>query len=251
MLANMDAMSSLTSTATAAGAFAAPRVWAPPTGARVRGVIALLAGAAEAPRVYERFGRRLSADGYTVAVFDATQADAATTWLGRQEHAPRVLAGSDRGATAALTEAARGASVDGVVVAATPVGGADDASAAPEQRSACPLHLGVLAEPAARAAASAAPDSSTPIVVPERADLAAIAVPVLAIHGGADPIAPLAAVRDVLAAVPDIELVETVDGLHDALNDQSHRSVAATIVLWLERLRAAGVDRPIVREVAL
>lgn len=241
----MDPMSSLPTTSPA------PAVWAPPTGVRVRGVIALLAGADEAPRVYERFGRRLSTDGYTVAVFETTQADAAATWLGQQEHAPRVLAGSDRGAAAALTEAARGASVDGVVVAATPVGGADDASAAPEQRSACPLHLGVLAEPAARAAASASPDSSTPIVLPERADLAAIAVPVLAIHGGADPIAPLAAVRDVLAAVPDIELVETVDGLHDALNDQSHRSVAATIILWLERLRAAGVDRPIVREVTL
>jgi hypothetical protein len=75
-------------------------------------------------------------------------------------------------------------------------------------------------------------------------------VPVLAIHGGADAIAPFARAREVLASVPEIELVETVDGLHDALNDQSHRSVAARIVLWLERLRGAGVRHPLVRDVA-
>ena len=58
-----------------------------------------------------------------------------------------------------------------------------------------------------------------------------------------DPAAPT------LTAVPAVEVVETVDGLHDAFNDQSHRSVAATIVLWLERLRAGDISRPIVRAV--
>jgi hypothetical protein len=69
------------------------------------------------------------------------------------------------------------------------------------------------------------------------------------VHGGADPVSPLPEVAHALRTVPDLELVETVDGLHDALNDQSHRSVAATIVLWLERLRGGDPRTPIVRAV--
>ncbi|MGW9129956.1 hypothetical protein [Streptomyces sp. NPDC055681] len=35
-------------------------------------------------------------------------------------------------------------------------------------------------------------------------------------------------------------------GVHDVLNDASHRTAAATVVLWLERLRADRRDlRPI------
>jgi alpha-beta hydrolase superfamily lysophospholipase len=83
--------------------------------------------------------------------------------------------------------------------------------------------------------------------VPAPADLAAIAVPVLAFHGAADTVSPLSEAAALLSAVPDIELIETVDGLHDALNDQSHRSVAASIVLWLERLRGGDVHAPVVR----
>jgi alpha-beta hydrolase superfamily lysophospholipase len=83
--------------------------------------------------------------------------------------------------------------------------------------------------------------------VPAAADLAAIAVPVLAFHGSADTVSPISEAGALLSAVPDIELIETVDGLHDALNDQSHRSVAASIVLWLERLRNGDVHTPIVR----
>ncbi|MGB3374049.1 MAG: hypothetical protein WBA87_02770, partial [Microbacterium sp.] len=78
---------------------------------------------------------------------------------------------------------------------------------------------------------------------------AAISVPVLAVHGGSDPVSPFAQSQAALSAIPDLELVETVDGLHDALNDQTHRSVAASIVLWLERLRAGDVNAPIVRHV--
>ena len=33
------------------------------------------------------------------------------------------------------------------------------------------------------------------------------------------------------------ELVSIAGARHDVLNDLSHRTVAATIVLWLERLR--------------
>lgn len=224
---------------------AAPALWTPPAAVRVRGALAVVAGAGESVRVYERFGRRLAADGYVVAVFEAPAAAEASAWLAAQEHAPRVLVGSDRGAAVVLALAAAGAPVHGVIVAGVPVGSGDDALAGAAQRTACPVHLGVLGEATAQAVAAA-----PAIDVPDAAALGRVGIPVLAIHGGADAIAPLAAARDALAGLPELELVETVDGLHDALNDVSHRSVAATIVLWLERLRGAGVQNPIVREVA-
>ena len=90
-------------------------------------------------------------------------------------------------------------------------------------------------------------DAAEPLPAP--ADLAAIEVPVLAVHGGADAVSPLPQVIAALRTVPDLELLETVDGLHDALNDQSHRSVAASVVLWLERLRGGDTRAPIVRTV--
>jgi hypothetical protein len=46
-----------------------------------------------------------------------------------------------------------------------------------------------------------------------------------------------------------VEILQTVAGLHDALNDVSHRSVAAGIVLWLERLRAGDVHTAVVRAI--
>lgn len=225
-------------------ALVTPALWAPPEGVRVRGALALVAGAGETPRVYERFGRRIAADGYVVGVFETGDGGAATAWLTQQEDAPRVLVGSDAGAASVLALAASGAQIDGVVVAGLPVAGISDDTAAPEARTACPVHLGVLADTAT------ASSDVAPVEIPDAAALGSIAVPVLAIHGGADAIAPFARAREVLASVPELELVETVDGLHDALNDQTHRSVAARIVLWLERLRGAGVRHPIVRDVA-
>lgn len=223
----------------------APAIWDPPAAVRVRGALAVVAGAGESVRVYERFGRRLAVDGYTVAAFEAPAAADASAWLAAQVHAPRVLVGSDRGAAAVLALAAGGAPVDGVIVAGVPVGSADDAQAGDAERTACPVHLGVLGEAVAHAVAAA-----PAIDVPDAAALGRVRIPVLAIHGGADAIAPFSAARDALAALPEVELVETVGGLHDALNDASHRSVAATIVLWLERLRADGVHAPIVRGTA-
>ena len=75
------------------------------------------------------------------------------------------------------------------------------------------------------------------------ADLKAVAVPVLGIHGAADSISPLAAAREKYAAAPHAELVSIADGRHDAFNDITHRTAAATIILFLERLRL-GTDLP-------
>ncbi|WP_141651213.1 alpha/beta hydrolase [Microbacterium sp. 3J1] len=212
-------------------------LWTPP--ARVRGALALVTGRGERAAVYERFGRRLSADGYTVAVFE-TDAEDASSWLTAQSDAPRVLVGADAGASGVLRTLAQGADVDAAIVAGVLVD-AESALPAAEERTACPLHLGVLA------AETTVDDPRATEPLPAPADLAAIAVPVLAVHGGADPVSSLAAASAALRAVPDLELIETVDGLHDALNDQSHRSVAASVVLWLERLRTGDVRSPVVR----
>ncbi len=235
----------------------APDLHEPPAAVRVRGTLALLAGADETARVYERFGRRLAADGYVVGVFEAREAPHAAAWLAERQAVPRVLAGSDRGAAAVLALAAHsdptgGDGIEGVIIAGLPVGDRDDAGADASERTACPVHLGVLAGADARRsdAETATVSPSAHVSVPDAAALASLKVPVLAIHGGADVIAPADKALAALATVPTLEFVETVGGLHDALNDQSHRSVAATVVLWLERLRAGDVTTPIVREVA-
>ncbi|WP_417555496.1 alpha/beta hydrolase [Microbacterium sp.] len=222
---------------------------------RARGTLALIPGRDETAAVYRRFGTRISADGYGVGVF--AEAGAAIAWL-REQESPRVLVGSDAGATAVLTALAQGDVADAAIVAGVVV----DPERIPTdaERTACPVHLGVLAEQhadtslrlaAARSAQAtgSAPQRTGAPELPAPADLAAISVPVLAVHGGADPVSPFAQARAALSAVPDLEILETVDGLHDALNDASHRSVAAGIVLWLERLRAGDVHTAVVRAI--
>jgi alpha-beta hydrolase superfamily lysophospholipase len=137
----------------------------------------------------------------------------------------------------------QGETADGAIIAGTPVDVDVHSAAQPTdaERTACPIHLGVLGSAESRTATVAVAQ------VPASADLAAIAVPVLAFHGSADTVSPISEAGALLSAVPDIELIETVDGLHDALNDQSHRSVAASVVLWLERLRSGDVHAPVVR----
>ena len=218
--------------------------------ARVRGTLALIVGRDETAAVYHRFGTRISADGYTVAVFEDADAVAATAWLSEQADTPRVLVGSDTGASIVLTALAQGDVADAAIVAGIVV----DTDHAPTdaERTACPVHLGVLAEQHATTSSAAADfsDAVSTVRLPDPADLAAISVPVLAVHGGADPVSPLSQALAVLGAIPDVDVFETVDGLHDALNDQTHRSVAASIVLWLERLRAGDVHTPILRPAA-
>jgi len=77
----------------------------------------------------------------------------------------------------------------------------------------------------------------------DRADLSAVPVPVPALHGAGDGISPLAEARTQYAAAPRIELVSLSGGRHDALNDAGHRTSAATVPLFLERLRL-GADAP-------
>ena len=80
-------------------------------------------------------------------------------------------------------------------------------------------------------------DEPVPDAWTERADLGAVSQPILGLHGADDTVSPLSAVRAWYATATRAELISISDGRHDVLNDLTHRTVAATIVLFLERLR--------------
>ena len=167
--------------------------WDEPEGLNPRGTVVILPGRGEQPAVYERFGRRISADAYRVRAVASPAEDPALTE--KQVRSlldgpkPVVLAGSDTGAlfAVALVASGRLPEVAALVLAGLPTG------------------------PAAGAAAS---------------------------HpGGGDPADGTGAWH--------AELVSIADGRHDAFNDITHRTAAATIVLFLERLRNGADLAPI------
>ncbi|MFE2179857.1 alpha/beta hydrolase [Streptomyces sp. NPDC059455] len=220
--------------------------WDEPAGIAPRGTLVLLPGRGEHGGVYERFGRRISAEGYRVrALGDASSdpeavAEAATKLL-RDETlpGPRVLVGSDTGASHAVRLAALDASgLDGLILAGLPTGPGPAETAARdweqelELRTACPTHRGRLtADSAFRRGALAGPPTPGPPT------LEGISVPVLGLHGAEDTVSPLDEVRRVFRELPRAELVSLAGTRHDVLNDVTHRTAAATVVLFLERLR--------------
>ncbi len=137
--------------------------------------------------------------------------------------------------------------MEGIVLAAITLpesvlrpSGAADADWADEldARTACPVHRAVISadeEFGRGAIATPVPWDTVTLRTPDR--------PTLALHGTDDRITPLAAALDVYARAPrpDVRLVQ--GGRHDVLNDVAHRSVAATIVLFLESLRLDPVPR--------
>ncbi len=198
-----------------------PASWREPDGIAPRGTLVLIPGRGEHPALYARFGRRIASDGYRVhVVADATQ---------------------DAGLTAAQV-------ADLLAAPARPGGGSGEAATAGsweeelDTRTACPAHRAQLSGDALRKGALYEP---VPAGWAKLADLGAVTQPVLGIHGADDPVSPLAAARERYAAAARAELVSIAGGRHDALNDLTHRSVAATIVLFLERLRL-GPQRPVV-----
>jgi alpha-beta hydrolase superfamily lysophospholipase len=234
--------------------------WTEPDGLNPRGTIIVVPGRGERPDVYERFGRRLAADAYRVhavanPVEGAALAEEQVQGL-LDGPKPVVLAGSDTGAlfAAGLVAAGRLPGVGALVLAGLPTAatrpeaeaGAAEQAGGPsweaelEARTACPTHRGRLAGPGLRRGALYEP---VPDGWLDLADLKAVTVPVLGLHGAADPVSPLAAARERYAAAPYAELFSITDGRHDAFNDITHRTAAATIILFLERLRA-GADLP-------
>ena len=229
--------------------------WIEPGPAAQRGTLIVLPGRGESPEIYERFGLRLAGDAYRVHAVSAPSDDPARAL--QQVHElveaadpalPRIVVGSDAGAAYAAHLAANGA-LPGVaalvlaglptIAAATAIG---DWDAELDARTACSAHRARISTAGVRAAELSAdlPAEWLDPSVPSR-----ITVPVLGVHGGADAVSPVGAARRWYADVPAAEFVTIAGGRHDALNDQTHRTVAATIVLFLERLRGGVPLRPI------
>lgn len=233
--------------------------WYPAEGLVRRGTVVLLPGRGEHPGVYERFGRRLAADAYVVHVLDVaadqdverTAADVARTAEGAAT--PLVLAGSDTGALHALAVAARqDQEVAALLLAGTALadssgsaGSRDDWAAELAARTACPAHRGRLDADPEFARGSLGEPVPAALAAAAEAALPRPGLPVLVVHGAADEVSPPAAARRLAARLPGAHLATVVEGRHDALNDIAHRSVAATVVQWLERLRA-GAHLPVV-----
>ena len=223
--------------------------WAEPEGLNPRGTVIVFPGRGERPGVYERFGRRISGDAYRVhavanPVDDPAAVEAQVKSL-LDGPKPVVLAGSDTGAlfAAGLVASGRLPGADALVLAGFPAetaeadsddGTANDWEAELEARTSCPTHRGKLAGDILRRGALYEP---VPDGWAEQADLKAVPVPILGIHGAADPVSPLGEAREKYAAAPRAELVSITGGVHDAFNDITHRTAAATVILFLERLR--------------
>jgi alpha-beta hydrolase superfamily lysophospholipase len=221
--------------------------WDEPVGATPRGTVIVLGGRGESAAVYGRFGRRLSADAYRVrAVEDVTLSVARSVQLVRSiiaesEVGPVVIVGSDAGAVLALRLASDSRlGLAAVIAAGLPngTGIAGDAQAQIDVRTACPVHRGVLADPDALDPLALSRDLPANLTLPRPGD---VAVPLLAFHGGADLVAGPAAALAYYEDVPNARVAIVQDGRHDILNDVSHRSVAATVVLFLEELRNNAV----------
>ncbi|MEU1474026.1 alpha/beta hydrolase [Streptomyces sp. NPDC001668] len=222
--------------------------WDEPEGLAARGTLIVLAGRGEHGGVYERFGRRLAFDAYRVRALGDASADpsvldeAAKLLADESLPGPKVLVGSDTGAVyAARLAAERTAGVDALILAGLPTapwtGGSWEAEV--EARTACPTHQRRLTEDPdfRRGALGPAPE-------PPGLPLDRVQVPVLALHGKDDTVSP---VDKALTAYAGARTVLFDGGRHDVLNDALHRTVAATVVLFLERLRLSP-ELPLIAE---
>jgi alpha-beta hydrolase superfamily lysophospholipase len=221
--------------------------WDEPAGLAPRGTVVVLPGRGEAPGLYQRFGRRLAADAYRVRVAgDATagpeEVSAGVKALLAEPGVTRpvVLAGSDAGALLALRLVASGAvDADALILAGLP--DLDGAAVAEddevELRASCPTHQNLLRDGTSVDLGALRPERIPP-ALREPVDPGQVRVPVLGLHGDNDFIAPWDRVAGRYRALPTAQVSLVDDGRHDVLNAAHHRSVAATVVLFLEGLRA-------------
>jgi alpha-beta hydrolase superfamily lysophospholipase len=226
--------------------------WDNPPAIAPRGTVIVIPGRGEHPGLYERFATRLAFDAYRVRVVGDPTTDSAQVERDIQAlladdtlPAPKILAGSDSGASFAVHLVSTGrARVDALILSGLLVtAGVSTADWDAEliQRTACPTHQARLQNDTNIRRGSLASEVPTEWLDPAADGSSALDLPVLGIHGAADEISPLAAVRARYAALPHAELVSIAEGRHDAFNDATHRTAAATVVLFLERLRA-GAD---------
>ncbi|MEY9905154.1 pimeloyl-ACP methyl ester carboxylesterase [Catenulispora sp. MAP12-49] len=246
--------------------------WLPEGPAAVRGTVVVLPGRGEHGGVYERFGRRLAYDAYAVhavgagdtgdsvgvgvgvgvgASVGAGAAALAETVAGLAAVAPGpvVLVGSDTGALNALSLALSGTvAIGGLILVGVPgrvqFAGPGDWQAELEARTACPTHRARLdADHDFVRGALSEPVSAQLSAVLDDPALDSLAIPALLLHGIDDQLAPASEASALADRLPGAELVLARTPSHDVLNDAIHRTVAAHVVQWLERLRGEGPAR--------
>lgn len=214
-----------------------------------RGTVVVLVGRGEHPGVYERLGHRLAVDAWRVRVVpghtDVEVLANIRETLGDEPVQPVVLLGSDDGAARA-TRLAAAVDADALVLGGLVPSGTgavhfDDWDDEVTARTSCPAHR-------ARLGADAALERDALADVPDTTVDTGVVMPVLALHGTADRVVAITDALPVLERFPDVEVLAVRDGVHDVFNDIVHRSVAASVVLFLERLRVGG--EPVVTRVA-
>ncbi|WP_182375995.1 alpha/beta hydrolase [Nocardioides sp. WS12] len=215
--------------------------WNEPAGGTPRGTLIVLPGRGETAASYERFGRRLSADAWRVRLvpvdlddLDSARVQVEKLLVDESLPAPKVLVGADSGAALAAVLAPV-LPVDGVVVAGIALPGStgvDTWEEEVEARTACPVHRRVIAEDDGFTRGGLnqpLPWTSVEVAAPGK--------PVLVLHGSSDPVTSPTEALAVYGGAPGVRVRLVSGGRHDVLNDASHRSVAATIVLFLESLK--------------
>jgi pimeloyl-ACP methyl ester carboxylesterase len=212
-----------------------------------RGTVVVLGGRGESASVYERFADRIAFDGYTVVALSDIAANPDASIAAVQEifaesqGGPTVAVASDSAVAFLLAGIDDGATTpEGIVLA----GALTDGSTAPadwtteqelDARSSCPVHRSRLVLDGVLREGALAETSEAYVAGSELASR--IDVPALAFHGSEDAISGIAAALDFYALLPDSRTFVVDGGSHDVLNDLSHRSVAAAVVQFLERLR--------------
>jgi hypothetical protein len=231
--------------AAAAETGGAPRLRVFSPAKQSRGLFVVLPGRGDVASHYIRLGERLSFDGYTVVVPEApvTGIDVAVElWTSATSDSVRypisILIGVDVAAGFAASAVAEGLLsptalvLAGAVTAAAPTSPTTDPSTEIQLRTSCPVHREVLAT-----------SSATPffdggaIVTSWPAPDAPVSIAALIVHGAEDRLAPVEDVVDQTAQWPNRTVVTVVGGVHDVLNDIHHRTIAAELISFAERLR--------------
>lgn len=247
------------------------REWRSP---RPRAAVVFLHGFGEHSGLYGRLAQALNARGIDlwsldeighglsdgergiVGSIDALEANARTFTeiVGRARPGlPLVLAGhSLGGVTAAIAAVRDPAPWSGFVLSGTPIeppawaleqinGGVEGLALLPEDLSSDPWYLEALAnDPLAFTETEGSPLDVLPAAWSElEGTFAGVRAPVLFIHGGNDPVAPVEVSRRWAAELADGRLVEFPGARHDVLNETVHASVAAAISDWVLARAAA------------
>lgn len=191
----------------------------------VRGTVIVLLGEGERADDFARLTDRLVFDGYRVELFDDVSTDVRAVRAGverlvRDRALPRplVLLGSDVGATLAASVAADSvAAVDAVVLTGvlTPASRRGLGLDRRDDRHGRALPAG-LSLPAARS----------------------VVQPTLVFHGDGDRVTEVADAVAWAAQLPRGSVRLVGQGGHDVLRGSGHRTVTASIVLFLERQRS-------------